>query len=120
MSARIIAGLLLLSFAVLSPVTAAAQFPPGSGAGKPQTDSELRGEAFFVKTCILCHGPTTGQARVLKLGITDLIGFAKRPGVTEEYLRQRVQDGVPGRMPGYRYTYTPAELDNLIAYLKIR
>ncbi len=120
MSARIIAGLLLLLFTTLSPISAAAQFPPGSGAGKPQTDSELRGEAFFVKTCILCHGPTTGQARVLKLGITDLIGFAKRPGVTEEYLRQRVQDGVPGRMPGYRYTYTPAELDNLIAYLKIR
>ena len=120
MSAHITAGLFVLAFAIVSPVTAAAQFPPGSGAGKPQTDAELRGEAFFVKTCILCHGPTTGQARVLKLGITDLIGFAKRPGVTEDYLRQRILEGVPGRMPGYKYTYTPAELDNLIAYLKFR
>lgn len=120
MSVHITVGLFVLIFAIISPVTAAAQFPPGSGAGKAQTDAELRGEAFFVKTCILCHGPTTGQARVLKLEITDLIGFGKRPGVTEDYLRQRIVQGVPGRMPGYGPTYTPAELDNLIAYLKIR
>ncbi len=120
MSAHITVGLFVLLFAILSPVTAAAQFPPGSGAGKPQTDAELRGEAFFVKTCILCHGPTTGQARVLKLGASDLIGLYKRPGATDEYVRQRILQGVPGRMPGYQHTYTPAELDNLIAYLKIR
>ena len=120
MSAHITVGLFVLAFAIGSPVTAAAQVPPGSKAGKAQTDSELRGEAFFVKTCLLCHGPTTGQARELKLEITDLIGFAKRPGVTEDYMRQRIREGVPGRMPGYQYTYTPAELDNLIAYLKIR
>ena len=120
MNAHITAGLFVLVFAMVSPLTTAAQFPPGSNAGKAQTDAQLRGEAFFVKTCILCHGPTTGQARVLKLGAPDLIGLNKRPSITDEYVRQRILEGIPGRMPGYGNTYTPAELDNLIAYLKIR
>ena len=120
MRAHIIAGLFFLAFAIVSPVTAAAQFPPGSSAGKAQTDAELRGEAFFVKTCILCHGPTTGQAKVLNLGAPDLIGLFKRPEITEEYVRQRIREGIPRRMPGYQYTYTPDQLANLIAYLKIR
>jgi mono/diheme cytochrome c family protein len=120
MGAHITASLFVLAFVIVSPVTAGAQFPPGSGAGKPQTVAEQGGEAFFVKTCLLCHGPTTGQARVLKLGASDLMGLYKRPGITEEYVRQRIAEGVPGRMPGYKYTYTPAQLESLLAYLKIR
>ena len=120
MGAHIAAGLFVLAFAIVSPLTAAAQVPPGSSAGKPQTVAEQGGEAVFVKTCMLCHGPNTGQARVLKLGASDLIGLYKRPGVTDEYVRQRILDGVPGRMPAYKYTYTPSELESLLAYLKIR
>ena len=120
MSAHIITGLFFLSFAVVSPVTAAAQAPPGSGAGTPQTAAEQRGEAQYVKTCMLCHGPTSGQARALQLDAPDFIGLFKRPEITEEYVRQMTAVGLPGLMPGYQYTYTPDELDDLIAYLKIR
>jgi mono/diheme cytochrome c family protein len=120
MNAHIIAGLFLLAFAIVSPVTVAAQAPPGSGAGTPQTAAEQRGEAQYVKTCMLCHGPTTGQAIAIDLGAPDFIGLFKRPEITEEYVRQMIRVGLPRLMPGYQYTYTPDELDDLIAYLKIR
>jgi len=115
-----VARLVFLAFAVAFPLTLAAQSgPPAATPGKPQTDEQLRGDAIFQKTCFLCHIPT-GQTKELKIAVTDLVGLFKRPGVTEQAVRQRIQEGIPGRMPGYRYTYTPAQLDNIIAYLKIR
>ena len=115
-----VAGLIFLAFLVAVPITLTAQSGGATAKpGKPQTDEQLRGEAFFQKTCFLCHVPT-GQTKELKIAVTDLVGLFKRPGITEQSVRQRIQDGIPGRMPGYRYTYTPAELDNIIAYLKIR
>jgi mono/diheme cytochrome c family protein len=120
MRPRRIARLVSLAFVLAFPFGLAAQSgAPTAAPGKAQTDSELRGDAYFQKTCFLCHSPT-GQTRELKIAVTDLVGLFKRPGVTEQYVRERIQDGIPGRMPAYRYTYTPAELDNVIAYLKIR
>ena len=99
-------------------------FPPALAAQSiatiaPQTDEELRGEARFQKTCFLCHNPTA-QTERLNIAVTNLVGLFKRPGVTEEYVRVRIQQGLPGLMPAYVHTYTPAQLDDLIAYLKIR
>ncbi len=121
MGAHGIARLVFLAFVTAFPLTLAAQEGSalGATAGKPQTDEQLRGEAFFQKTCFLCHVPT-GQTKELKIAVTDLVGLFKRPGITEQFVRQRIQEGIPGRMPSYRYTYTPAQLDNVIAYLKIR
>jgi mono/diheme cytochrome c family protein len=120
MRPRRIARLVSLAFVLAFPFGLGAQSgAPTAAPGKAQTDSELRGDAYFQKTCFLCHSPT-GQTRELKIAVTDLVGLFKRPGVTEQYVRERIQDGIPGRMPAYRYTYTPAELDNVIAYLKIR
>ena len=118
MGPRRIAGLVFLAVVFALPLAVEAQSDLPT-AGKAQTDSELRGEAFFQKTCFLCHSPT-GQTKELKIAVTDLVGLFKRQGVTEQYVRQRIQEGIPGRMPAYRHTYTPAELDNIIAYLKIR
>jgi mono/diheme cytochrome c family protein len=123
MSAHIITGLFFLAFTIVSPATVAAQAPPGSGAGTPRTAAEQRGEAQFVKTCMLCHNlasAISAQARATGVVAPDFIGLFKRPGITEEYVRQMTRVGIPGQMPGYQYTYTPDELDDLIAYLKIR
>jgi mono/diheme cytochrome c family protein len=112
---------LFLTCVLAFPLTLSAQSRGAAPAtpGKAQTDEQLRGDAFFQKTCFLCHNPT-GQTTELKIAVTNLAGLFKRPGVTEEYVRQRIQEGIPGRMPAYKYTYTPAQLDNIIAYLKIR
>ena len=114
-----IVGLVVLVCALSFPLSLEAQAPLPT-AGKAQTDDELRGEARFVKTCFLCHNPT-GQTKELGIAVTDLVGLFKRPGITEEYVRQRILEGVqPRRMPAYRHTCTPTELNEIIAYLKIR
>src|SRR4051812_39003436 len=102
-----ISHLLCFALAVGFSVALAAQEEAMSGPrpGKPQTDEQLRGEAYFQKTCFLCHNPT-GQTIELKIAVTNLVGLFKRPGIEDEYVRQRIQNGIPGRMPSYRYTYT--------------
>ncbi len=117
-----LACLFSLASAMAVPVTLAAQSAPPAATvapGKPQTDDQLRGEARFMKTCFLCHNPTA-QTRRLNIAVTNLVGLFNRPGITEQYVRERIQGGIPGRMPAYEHTYTSAQLDELIAYLKIR
>lgn len=118
MGPRRTADLVIMAFVALFPLTLGAQ-ARYTTAGEAQTDAELRGETFFNKTCFLCHNPTAQTKRV-GVAVTDLVGLFKRPGITEEYVRQRIQDGLPRQMPAYRNTYTPEELNNLIAYLRIR
>ena len=101
---------LFLTCVLVFPLALSAQSGGPATPGKAQTDEQLRGDAFFQKTCFLCHNPT-GQTIQLKIAVTNLAGLFKRPGVTEQYVRQRIQDGIPGRMPAYKYTYTQAQLD---------
>jgi mono/diheme cytochrome c family protein len=113
-----VAGVVVLASVLSSPLGLDAQSRYAT-AGKAQTDAELRGETYFNKACYLCHNPT-GQTKEVGVAVTDLVGLFKRPGVTEEYVRQRIQEGLPRRMPAYKHTYSPDELNHLIAYLKIR
>ncbi|OFW14787.1 MAG: hypothetical protein A3H29_08195 [Acidobacteria bacterium RIFCSPLOWO2_02_FULL_67_21] len=115
---RHIAGLAVLASVFMLPLSLGAQSRYAT-AGKAQTDAELRGETFFNKTCFLCHNPT-GQTKEVGVAVTDLVGLFKRPGVTEEYVRMRIQEGIPRRMPAYKYTFKPEQLDRIIAYLRIR
>ena len=88
--------------------------------GKPQTEPEKRGEALFAKHCPLCH-IFTNQKKALKIqASSDLIGLFKDFTISEDAVRQLIQSGIPKMMPGFKYTLEPTELDNLIAYLKIR
>ena len=120
-----VARLLVLASAMAFPPAAAAQLaPPGPAAtagipGKPQTDLQKKGEAVFTKNCHLCH-IFSGQKVELKILSTQLIGLFKEPTTTEDGVRQLIQAGIPRRMPSFKYNFTPSEMDELIAYLKIR
>ena len=115
---RHITGFAVLAFVLALPLNLDAQSRYAT-AGKAQTDAELRGETYFNKTCFLCHNPT-GQTKEVGVAVTDLVGLFKRPGVTDEYVRMRIQEGIPRRMPAYKHTFKPEQLDQIIAYLKIR
>lgn len=121
---RTIAGLLVAGCAALAPVTLMAQEggTPRQRAGQPRTEQQKSGEALFFQNCPLCH--TTADNRGQKgLGIlapTELIGLYARPGLTDAAVRQFILNGSPGKMPGFRYTLSGEDLDDLIAYLKIR
>ena len=119
-----IAYLLLLICGVIFPMTLTAQDDGAGGrgpqAGVPQTAQQRSGEAYFQQNCTLCH---VYSAQKRSLGIqarTELIGLFKGPSMTETVLRQLLQQGIPGKMPGFRYNFAPSQIDDLIAYLKIR
>ena len=123
MGPRKVAGLLFLAFAIAFPVAPAAQSDqpaPRSAPGRPQTDQQKRGEAIFFKNCHLCHIFTAQKAEVKVQAPTELIGLYKKPTITDEAVRQRIQQGIPRLMPSFQYNFQPSELDDLIAYLKIR
>jgi mono/diheme cytochrome c family protein len=126
MRGRLVRRLLLLSLVAALPIGLAAQEEGGGGAsalgvtvGKLQTEEQKRGDAIFHKNCHLCH-IATGQKRSLKINADELVGLFKRPTISEQAVRQMIQTGIPKRMPSFQYNFTPAEVDDLIAYLKIR
>ena len=115
--------LLFLASVIAFSLTAAAQDrqPATTVApGKPQTEQQKRGEALFTNHCPLCH-IFTNQKRSLKVQASkELIGLFKDSTTTEEGVRQLIQTGIPQSMPSFKYALEPSELDDLIAYLKIR
>jgi len=128
MDGRLVLRLLLLLLSLLASlrVGVAAQEEGGGGAsalgvtvGKLQTEEQKRGDAIFHKNCHLCH-IATGQKRSLKINADELVGLFKRPNISEQGVRQLIQTGIPKRMPSFQYNFTPAEVDDLMAYLKIR
>ena len=126
MSGRLVLRLLSLSLLASLPIAVAAQEEGGGGAsalgvtvGKLQTEEQKRGDAIFHKNCHLCH-IATGQKRSLKINADELVGLFQRPNISEQAVRQLIQTGIPKRMPSFQYNFTPAEVNDLIAYLKIR
>ncbi len=125
MSGRLVLRLLLLSLLASLPIGLAAQEEGGGASalgvtvGKLQTEEQKRGDAIFHKNCHLCH-IATGQKRSLKINADELVGLFRRPNINEQAVRQLIQTGIPKRMPSFQYNFTPGEVDDLIAYLKIR
>lgn len=126
MDGRLVLRFLMLPLLASLPIALAAQEEGGGGAsalgvtvGKLQTEEQKRGDAVFHKNCHLCH-IATGQKRSLKINADELVGLFKRPNISEQGVRQLIQTGIPKRMPSFQYNFTPAEVDDLIAYLKIR
>lgn len=73
---------------------------------------ELPGRKLFMQRCSLCHighstdvpfGGWINNARILALG--------------EEVVREMIREGTP-RMPAWKYTLKPEQVDEIIAYLK--
>ncbi len=100
---------------------ARAQGPGTSGTpGVPKTDQQKSGEAIFQQNCTLCHVFSGDKKRFNVQSSTELIGLFKRPTITDEAVRTLILGGMPGRMPAFRYTLAPRDVDDLIAYLRIR
>ena len=111
--------LLFLVCGVVFPVAMEAQ-SAATTPGTPQTDRQNKGEALFFKNCALCHIFTNQKKELNIQASTELIGLFKKPTVTEAAVRQVLRQGVPGRMPTFEYALQPGEIDDLIAYLRIR
>ena len=76
----------------------------------PVTETEMKGRGLFAQRCANCHGGTTrnpgpllGQHTVGRLG--------------ESSIREKIRKGSPV-MPGFQYSLEPAQIDQIIAFLK--
>jgi mono/diheme cytochrome c family protein len=116
--------LLLLVCAVISPIKLAAQREggPGPKPGIPQTDQQRRGEALFMQNCPLCHVWSKQKQDVAVLSPTFLIGMFRgdKPALTEATARVFIVNGIPQKMPTFKYQLDSKQIDDIIEYLKIR
>ena len=118
-------SLLLMAAIFIFPVLSSAQ---ESGADQPAAaqksaaprpalnEQQKSGEAWFVQNCTLCHMPTNQKKR-LKIQTLALEGMFGADA-DSDVLRQFIQNGIPGKMPAFRFGLDPKQIDDIVAYLK--
>lgn len=114
---RVVAlGLVAAAFGVVTQEAVSTQSRPPVGAANK--DAVTRGEAWFYQRCALCH-----MGRIVKDDVYQPMGpllngvLKAATPEREKLVRQQIERGSP-RMPGFQHTFTPAEFDELMAYLK--
>jgi mono/diheme cytochrome c family protein len=95
-------------------VDVATQSPAAAAA----TAAATRGEAWFYQRCSLCHMGRIVKDDKYEPMAPRLDGVLRNATPEREKgVRQFIQQG-SSRMPGFRYNFTPAEFEELMAYLK--
>ena len=74
---------------------------------------ELSGKKLFVQRCALCHD-LLGQPATTTVGPWLDVETVKR---SEDAVRQKIMDG-SRRMPAWKYTLAPPQVESIVAYLK--
>ena len=94
-------------FAVLPLLLVVAQQPAWA-----QTDQQALGMRLFNQSCRVCHTKPqlTSPQYAPILSMNTLGGNA-------DALRQFISNGTP-RMPGFKYSFKPTEIDAIVAYIK--
>jgi len=72
------------------------------------SEAELAGRRLFTQRCAFCH-EERGR-------ITLDVERVKTAG--DASVRERILKGLPRQMPGFQYTLTVAQADQIIAFLK--
>jgi mono/diheme cytochrome c family protein len=115
---RLVILMLVAVFGVVVEHRVSAQSAGRPAVGAANKDTVARGEAWFYQRCALCH-----MGRIVKDDVYQPMGPRLNgvlKGATperEKLVRQQIERGSP-RMPGFQYTFTPAEFEELMAYIK--
>jgi mono/diheme cytochrome c family protein len=83
-----------------------AQQPGGSAAG----NQELNGEVLFASTCGFCHA-NGGRAA----GRGPQLMNTQR---SDDFIRDRIKNGKSGAMPAFGETFSDAQIDQIIKYIR--
>ena len=100
-----------LAFFLLFGCPLAAQAQGAAGAAA-LNDNELAGMRLFNQSCRVCH--TKPQLTSTQYG--PVLSKSSLGG-DELALRDFISNGTP-RMPGFKYSYQPDQIDAIVAYLK--
>ena len=112
---RTVAGLALIGACGVAVPREASMQSPASAAG---SGPAVRGEAWFYQRCSLCHIGRIVKDDTYQPMAPRLDGVLKNASPDrEKTVRGFIQQGSL-RMPGFRYNFTPAEFEELMAYLK--
>jgi len=118
--------LVMLSGALIFPMTVSSQsqqpgrtvVPGFYGELDKNTIAVRQGEATFYQRCSLCHLPRIRKAGTTPGPAPSLTGLLKGADKEEETrVRSYILKG-SNLMPGWQYSLKPAEIDEVIAYLK--
>lgn len=107
---------------MLLPATLSPQTPQTPRMSRPvaasAVDKEMvkRGEGVFSRHCPICHLGRPAETRPY-IG-RNLRGIFKNAKPEQEAAAREFIRAGSDRMPGYQHSLTPAQLDDLIAYLK--
>ncbi len=82
-----------------------------SGGGSLSQDEKL-GRQLFTQSCMVCH-----TRPVITAGTYGPPLSRDAAGGQADVMRQVITDGTP-RMPAFKYQFTPAQIDAIVAYLK--
>ena len=120
-----IAVWLLLAWGFVFPMTLSAQSQQGSSSapGSALSEPQRTGKRLFLQNCALCHVPEPKNTKDPKdkgttVGKPMEILYRGETPRPEAVVRSFIEQGVEGKMPGFRYGLEPKEIDAIIAYLK--
>src|SRR5262245_5119010 len=99
----------LLVLCTMWPLSARAQ----PGAAPTLNEKELLGMRLFNQSCRVCH--TKPQATT-PAQYGPVLSKTSAGG-QDDVMREYISNGTP-RMPGFKYTFDPAQIDAIVAYLK--
>ena len=86
--------------------------PAGASAQNALNEQQRLGQTLFTQSCGVCH--LKPQITANTFGPTLSKDSA---GGREDVMRETITNGTP-RMPGFRHTFEPAQIDAIVAYLK--
>jgi mono/diheme cytochrome c family protein len=98
--------LAVLAILMATPAAGLAQQAP------PLNASQKQGQRLFNQSCMVCH--TKPQ---ITSGMYGPVLSKETGGGDAQVLRTVISDGTP-RMPGFKYHFTAAQIDAIVAYLK--
>jgi mono/diheme cytochrome c family protein len=82
-------------------------------SGAPLTETQKDGRRIFQQRCAVCHTlPTVVSKRYGPALYKEIVED------NEDNIRDTIQEGREGLMPGFKYGLTRAEVDSIIEYLK--
>ena len=135
MTKEILAKLSLLLLAILVIALAVTARPqqtqPPQNAQASQNGAALSGRAkngklIFNDYCYRCHQVDSARAKPLGPMGPELAGIFKKDKlivgkpVTEANVKEVIKTGPTPGMPGFRYTLSDQQIDDVIEYLKVK
>jgi cytochrome c2 len=105
----------VLGIGLLALGAAGPSYAQESAASRAQVE---RGEAWFYQRCSLCHMGRIVKDNTYEPMTAPLTGVLEDTSpAREQFVRAYIQQG-SAMMPGFRYSFSEQEFEELMAYLK--